>query len=226
MERYYSTLKNLPSEILISNPNAKLEDVKNCRWLTRDTFLQMSQEPFASANGIGQDHLQNFLNLQDAIISKLLIQKLDNFHINSYEKFKICGLLQLIFTESPQLLEFLFSVPTKISILKILIENCPSLFNLINYLKDFKSKTLNQDFDTKFYYWNTITLITSKYPIQATLDLSKEVIKEIQNELEISHTSDNISLMRNLLEDIEEIFPFLFLGESDIKKVLKRTKLS
>lgn len=222
MERYYSTLKNLPSELLISNPNVKLEDVKNCRWLTRDTFLQMSQEPFAAANGIGPDHLQNFLNLQDAIISKLLIQKLENYQLNSAEKLKICGLLQLIFTESPKLIEFLFSIPTKISILKIIIENCPSLFNLINLFKDFKY--LNQDFDNKFYHWNTIVILTRKYPTQATLDLSKEVINEIQNELEINHSSDHISLMRILLEDIEEIFPFL--GESDIRKVLKRTKLS
>jgi hypothetical protein len=225
MQRYYATLKSLPSEILISNPEAKLEDVKNCRWLARDTFLQMSQEPFAAANGIGPDHLQNFLNLQDAIISKLLIQKLDNFKLNSFDKLKICGFLQLIFTESPKLIEFLFSTPTKISILKILIENCPSLFNLINLFKDYFTFPIDQDFDIKFYYWNTIVILSRKYPIQATLDLSREVIKHIQSDLERHNNQKNhISLMKALLEDIEDIFPFL--KESDIRKVDKRTKLS
>ena len=224
MERYYSTLINLPSELLISNPQVRLEDLKQCRWLTRDTFLQMSQEPFAAANGIGQDHLQNFLNLQDAILAKLLIQKLENNQLNPIEKLKICGLLQLIFTESPKLIEFLFSTPIEISILKLLIENCPSLFNLINLFKDFKYnfESYKQDFNNKFYYWNTIILLTRKYPTQSTLDLSREVIQEIQNEKpnQINH----IKLIKDLVEDIEGIFPFL--RETEIIKVLKRTKLS
>ena len=224
MERYYSTLINLPSELLISNPQIRLEDLKQCPWLTRDTFLQMSQEPFAAANGIGQDHLQNFLNLQDAIVSKLLIQKLENNQLNPIEKLKICGLLQLIFTESPKLIEFLFSTPMEISILKLLIENCPSLFNLINLLKDFRSNfdSYKQDFNNKFYYWNTIILLTHKYPTQYTLDLSKEVIQEIQNEN--PNQTNQIKLIQNLIDDVEGIFPFL--RETEITKVLKRTKLS
>ena len=216
MDRYYSTLKNLPSELLISNdPNLQLEDLKISRWLTRDTFLQMSLEPFAAANGIGPDHLQNFLYLQDAIIVKLLIQRLD------VKTLEICGLLQLIFTESPQLIEFLFSAPNyDTSVLKVLIENCPLLFNLINLFKDFKSKIYyNQD---KFYYWNTIAILIRKYPIQATLDLAKEVIKEIQTEIEHGHDkSDKNLLYTDLIKEIVEIFPFL--EESDVSKVLKTT---
>lgn len=219
MERYYSTLKNLPSEILISNPQVRIEDVKHCRWLTRDTFLQMSQEPFAAANGIGPDHLQNFLNLQDAIISKLLIQKLLYNHRNNLtqrEKLKICGFLQLIFTETPKLIEFIFSSPIEISVLKLLIENCPSLYNLILLARDLKHD--------KFYYWHMIVILTRKYPIQATLDLSKDVIKEIQIELEINDQIDQIGFMKGLLEEIGDIFPFLW--ETGIRNSLKRTKIS
>lgn len=228
MERYYSTLMNLPSELLISNPQVRLEDLKQCRWLARDTFLQMSKEPFAAANGIGQDHLQNFLNLQDAIVAKLLIQKLDNHQLNLTEKLKICGLLQLIFTESSKLIEFLFSAPMKNSILKLLIENCPSLFKLISLFKDFRYnfESYKQDFDNKFYYWNTIVVLTRKYPTQSTLDLSKEVIQEIQIQikLETDNQPYHIKVAKALIEDIEEIFPFL--RETETRKVPKRTKLS
>ena len=77
MERYYSTLKNLPTELLSSrlpSSSASLDEIKHSRWLTRDTFLQISQSPFAQANGIGSDHLYNFLDLQDALIVKMLIR--------------------------------------------------------------------------------------------------------------------------------------------------------
>lgn len=218
---------NLPSELLISNPQIRLEEFKQCRWLARDTFLQMSQEPFAAANGIGQDHLQNFLNLQDAVIAKLLIQKLDNNQLKPSEKLKIFGILQLIFTESPKLIEFLFSIPMKISILKQLIENCPSLFNLISLFKDFKynfESYKQQDFNSKFYYWNTIVILSRKYPTQSTLDLSKAVIEEIQIELEIENQPYHIKVMNALIEDIEDIFPFL--RETENCKVLATPKLT
>lgn len=224
MDRYYSTLKNLPTEILLSNPHAPLEDIKFRRWITRDTFLQMSQEPFAAANGIGPDHLQNFLHLQDAIIAKILIQKLENTRKED-DLRKVFGLLQLIFTETPKLIEFLFSSPTNLSSLKLLIENCPALFNLIALLKEVKfNMNFRQNFDSKCYYWQVVGLLTRKYPTQATLDLSKEVIEEIQNELETGHLIDHqILSIDKIITDIRKAFPFI--NQIDIKQY-KRTKIN
>lgn len=226
MDRYYSTLKNLPSEILLSNPQARLEDIKNSRWLTRDTFLQMSQEPFAAANGIGPDHLQNFLNLQDAVVSKLLIQKLENGNTKTAEKLKICGLLQLIFTESPKLIEFLFSTPTDLTTVNLLIQNCPALFNLINLFKDFRTVFIcyNHNFNNKFYYWQTILFLSQKYPIQSTLDLSWIVVEEILIELETNKSDHQITLITSLFDDFVKLYPFL--NEFDVRNALKKAKLS
>lgn len=224
MERYYSTLKNLPTEILSRNPHSPLEDIKYRRWITRDTFLQMSQEPFAAANGIGPDHLQNFLHLQDAIIAKLLIQKLENTQKEN-DLRNVFGLLQLIFTETPKLIEFLFSSPTNLSSLELLIENCPALFNLISLVKDYRSNLYcNQNLDSKCYYWRVIGLLTKKYPIDATFTLSSEVIDEIQNELNTEHLNDHqISMIEKANEDIRKAFPFIVQVDT---KQHKRTKIN
>lgn len=186
-----------------------MEQVKQSRWQTRDVFLQMSQEPFAGANGIGPDHLQNFLDLQDAIIAKTLIQLLESNPDNQHkdQKRHIYGLLQLIFTESPKLIEFHFATPTTISrnTMKFLIDNCPALFALIQILKDYKTRADNKGL---LYYWSTLALLAKRYPIQATLDLCFEIYAEYLNYRAESHKDRDFIF--DILNDIRDVYPFIF----------------
>lgn len=222
MERYYSTLKNLPTELLsLQATLTSLDEIKNYRWLTRDTFLQISQSPFAAANGIGADHLYNFLDLQDALIVKLLIKKLEevkNLHEITRERIRIFTLIQLVLSESPKLIEFLFaypqdsnqpeSSPLKPETLKLLIHNCPALFNCTHLFKDFIH--MDSYKTNKFYYWNFVILLMEKYPIQATFELAKEVVTEI--DLNHDSLSDlELKNVKSITKIISRIFPMIDL---------------
>ena len=234
MERYYSILKNLPTELLsprLVSTSTSLEEIKNYRWLTRDTFLQISQSPFAAANGIGSDHLYNFLDLQDALIVKLLIGKLEgtasasNYCENDIrgEKIKICTMIQLVLSESPKLIEFLFAYPAQShnnsnhmestssfnrETLKFLIHNCPALFNCTHLFKDFIH--MDSYKEDKFYYWNFIVLLMEKYPIQTTFDLAKEVVAEIELNYDSLGKLDMESVENNI-KIISKVFPMIDL---------------
>lgn len=227
MERYYSILKNLPTELL-SSPTTpvSLDEIKNYRWLTRDTFLQISQGPFAAANGIGPDHLYNFLDLEDALIVKLLIKKLEEVpeviveaveEVGRREKIKICTMIQLVLSESPKLIEFLFAYPqdssqnesSKPEILKFLIHNCPALFNCTHLFKDFIH--MDSYKANKFYYWNFVILLMEKYPIQATFELAKEVAAEIDLNYDTLTNSELLNV-RNIIKTVAKVFPMIDLS--------------
>lgn len=209
MERFYQTLAQLPSErLLLSTSTDNFDELKNSRWLVRDTFLKMSQGPFAAANGIGQDHLHNLLNLQDAIVAELLLKRLEQTE-DKLLQYKIFGLLQLIFTESPKLIEFIFTssnVVVPLEILKGLIEHCPALFHCITIFKtfrDFESYSMN-----KIYYWHFITWLIEKYPHQSTLDLAKELVEEIEQEKHNNLFENNLESIKALLKTVNKTFPF------------------
>lgn len=213
MDRYYSTLKTLPTALLQSSSPLNLDEIKQSRWATRDSFLQISQEPFAGANGIGPDHLQNFLDLQDAIIAKMIIKRLEELETDTqYKQQQLCGILQLIFTESPKLIEFLFAAPTTttpIPILRVLVQNCPALFALTPLLKDFRNHSDYQKRGSREYYWSLIVFLAMKYPIQVTLDLCQEVLEERSRALLENNTSVDKERCIDLIEDIGKVFPFL-----------------
>lgn len=236
MEKFYSIMKKLPTELLLSDSSSLLEDVKYSRWSARDIFLQISQSPFAAANGIGSDHLFNFLDLQDALIVKLLIKKVEDFDNSTEkeefssnefinrEKIKICSLIQLVLTESPKLIEFLFAYPEnsqsysplKLETLKLLIHNCPALFNCTHLFKDFIH--MDSYKDNKFYYWNFIVLLMEKYPTQVTFELAKEVVTEIDLSYETFENSHEIRSIKNILKIISKVFPMIDLSSVRNKK--------
>ena len=214
MERYYEALNQLPTEILLKTGN--LDEIKHSRWLTRDKFLHQSQLPFAASNGIGPDQLRNLLDLQDAVIANLLIKKLELDESRPLENnFKIYSLLQMILTESPKLLDFIFMGTSRIPLdtLKLLIQNCPALFHCIILLKDFT--TLQNYWEigsSRLYYWNFIIHLALKYPIQATLDLVKEVAHQIQQNIEdCTETEGEGESVKNninwIIESIDKTFP-------------------
>lgn len=222
MERFYSTLKNLPTELLSlqTAASSSLDEIKNYRWLTRDTFLQISQSPFAAANGIGTDHLYNFLDLQDALIVKLLIKKLEveeEEEINE-KRIRICAMIQLVLSESPKLIEFLFaypqdsdqpeSFPLKPETLTLLIQNCPALFNCTHLFKDFIH--MDSYRANKFYYWYFVILLMEKYPIQATFELAKEVVAEIDKNY-ASLGALELKNVQNIARSIKNVFPMIDL---------------
>ena len=225
MERYYSTLKNLPTELLSSrlpSSSASLDEIKHSRWLTRDTFLQISQSPFAQANGIGSDHLYNFLDLQDALIVKMLIRKLEDSGSTELNKenIKICTLIQLILTESPKLIEFLFAYPAQsaslaspsfnLETLKFLINTCPALFNCTHLFKDFNH--MDSYREDKFYYWNFIILLMEKYPIQATFELAKDVVTEIELYYDTFRYEGEFANVNCIIKSIAKVFPMIDLS--------------
>ena len=242
MERYYSTLKNLPTELLSSNLASKstsLDEIKYYRWITRDTFLQISQSPFAQANGIGSDHLYNFLDLQDALIVKMLIKKLEDLELKeedvsmdsdkeisielNTENIRTCALIQLILSESPKLIEFLFAYPAqsidspslKLTTLKFLIHSCPAIFNCTHLFKDFIH--MDSYREDKFYYWNFVILLMEKYPTQATFELAKEVVTEIDLYYDDFICKNELDNIRNIVKIISKVFPMIDL--SPIKNI-------
>lgn len=207
MDKFYSSFHQLPSTLLLRNGNDlldfdKIRELKLARWRQRNEFLEMSQNSFAASNGIGLRHLQNFLDLQDAVIVKILLQRLAGA-AEKGEQFQISGLIQAILTESPNLIEFFFVNSTEISIeiMAILIPNCPILFNLIGFYKSF---TTFSDYSSNFlYYWKVIMILASVYPTQSTLDLCREVIRESKARNDQSNSTFAV------FNGIFSVFPFL-----------------
>ena len=237
MDRFNSVYTQLPTQILLklsknnsattsiitndTDDQLNLVKLKENRWLTRSILIEMSHTPFATSNGIAQDHLNNLLNLQDALIAEILIlnhlpKEVDFDKTKERLQLQILGFLQLLFTESPKLIEFLFSTPVIFDdfILNSLFDGCPALFSCINLMnsKFINTKTSNS-FNQVLYYWNLVALLSLKYPLPATLNLCKTILNEISNQtsnsLQFKYHEEDLRIILRILEKMVKAFPFL-----------------
>jgi hypothetical protein len=208
MERFYASLKQLPTELLSSSNSVKISELKMARWLTRDTFLEMSQRPFAASNGIGPDHLHNLMNIQDLLLLEMLIEmKLLNCPLDSYssEKLEILAFIQLILLESPNIMEFLIdsAIFKELDplVLESLINSCPAFKSCI-HLIILESYSAIED---TLYYWNIVANLAVKYPSSPTLNMCTMIFNEFNDKFDSKFRKLNVKHSKQIVGIIEKI---------------------
>ena len=188
------------------------EEVKETRWKLRDGWLEASLKAEAQRNGLLSDHFVNFTDLFDAIIVKAVLDRLDgqvqvkyNPTSTSFTNFTgfipFFALLQVIFSENERVLSFYLLKPVILDQKKLaaLVDNCPEVQKCISLLMDSVHECI---YDNLQYFSLFISLLTCKYPCQATLELSQFIVNEVR-----TFASDGV--IAESLDRIKKKFPFL-----------------
>jgi hypothetical protein len=181
--------------------NVLSQEIKQERWKLRDSWLEASLGSEAQKNGLLSDHFVNFTDLFDAIIVNALLERLPLATSDVSISIPFFALLQLLLSENERVLTFFFLKPVvrDRSVLANLINYCPEMRKCINMLMDSIHECIHEDLQ---YFAVFISLLASKYPSQATLELCQFVLNEIRT----VEQSESIS---ESFEAIKSIFPFI-----------------
>ena len=197
-----------------SQIGALCQEIKQERWKLKDSWLEASLRVEAQKNGLLSDHFVNFTDLFDAIIVKAVLERLTPVTevTQEFSPLALFALLQLIFSENDRVLAFFFLKPVvkEKPLLVTLLNHCPMLKKCINLLMDSIHECIYEDLQ---YFALFISLLASKYPSQATLELSQFVLIELR-----SVDADQI-----ITESVSRIkFTFPFIEDASFSPTMRR----
>ncbi len=153
-------------------------EIRQERWTLKDKWLEASLSVEAQKNGLLSDHFVNFTDLFDAIIVKAIVDRLAVIEQNSFF-IPFFALLQLIFSENERVLAFYILKPVirDKAVLVAMLNHCPGLRKCIPMLMDSIHECIYEDLQ---YFALFTSLLASKYPSQATLELCQFILNELR----------------------------------------------